>query len=296
MNIQKIFLYLLIPASLYFCSCQKEISSEAGITATPNNILSDSNYLSKIYDLFPSGIGTGMDTVSIITLHYDSNKRVISMNDSNMTATGPAWQQSYTYSYSGNDSLPYLSVEIDNVGLSTNDTSIDYHFYDAAGRNLEDSILVSVVPNSGKQIVKYSYNAGHVYGQNYKDFSGTPFLQRDTAIIDSKGDIVSNNMYDLTGGVYTIQGTAAYSYDTHLSPFSRLSNFKAHQQFPNGETLLFEHMPFNNILSQQEFHLWNGSTFTETASYLYNTSGYPVRENSVIAGNPEVLLYNYKSL
>lgn len=298
-SIHTAFLMGLVSLAV-FSSCQKEISESNNIlpgtiTTPTNTVLTDSNYLDKIYII--SGGVSSSDTQNIITFHYDSHKRVISMNDSVATLTGPGFFINNSYSYAGNDTVPYLSVWERNVGLSSPDSFITYHFYDASGRNLKDSSLYSAVAPDD-YVVNYSYSPGKIYGQTMENSTGTPYYTRDTAIVDADGDILSNKISALIGGSWTGAISASFSYDTHKSPFFKLSNFKAQQPFPgtyeDDDTTLYAHMPVKNITNQTGTYL--SGTVSITASYLYNTSGLPTRENRSVNGNSEIIIYTYKHL
>ena len=293
MKLQRIFLYLLIPASLYFSSCQKEMSVEKE-NSSGTSFVADSNYLDKIYIIS----GSSSDTQNIITFHYDSRKRVVLMSDSEITPAGPLFFKNNSYVYAGNDTVPYLSFWERNVGLSSPDSFITYHFYDASGRNLKDSSLYSVV-SPDDYVVNYSYSPGKIYGQTMENSTGTPFYTRDTAIVDVDGDILSNKISALVGGTYSMGVIySSFNYDTHTSPFSKLSNFKAKQPFPgtyeDDDTTLYTQMPFKNIINQTGNYPYGPLSIT--ASFLYNTSGLPTRENRNINGNSEIIIYTYKRL
>ncbi|MEO7523453.1 MAG: hypothetical protein ABIT58_05125, partial [Ferruginibacter sp.] len=84
------------------------------------------------------------------------------------------------------------------------------------------------------------------------------------------------------------------TYNSQRSPFSFISNFKAHQNFPNGETLFFEYLPFSNISTMEESY--SGSNFTYT--YTSGLNGLP---STIIISDPATgesykIIYTYRNL
>ena len=299
MKLKRSLPVLLATLCIYLTACQKEISADNGLFPVP---AADSNYLDKLYDLYDNG--AGVDTQEIYTVHYDNLKRVSSISDSLVTATGPEHFESFYYSYNGTDTLPYRSVQVVTESSSYFDSLSTYHFYDAQKRKSQDSTVETYGPMGAaytvsKRIIAYSYGAGKLYGETAATDitpAGVTFFTRDTADVNSNGDIITNKKYRFNGTGYDLYVTSNYTYDTHANPFSILSNFLAHRYFPNGETLIFEYMGHNNMLTQNEFTIPSSYNFSVSVNYVYNTAGFPIIENYLGPALDEKLIYTYKTL
>ena len=302
---KKMNIYLLLSASgllavITFVSCQKDFSIENGIlpgviTTSTNHALSDSNNLDKIFEVVSSG--SILDTQHIITFHYDSQGRVTSMNDSTITSSGPVLFLNNRYSYSGNDTLPYLSIWERNVGLATNDSFITYHTYDAVGRNLKDSACYTMTPDPDKYIINYSYSAGKMYRQTFDNKSAI-ILTKDTAITDADGDPVSRNEWtSYNYAPYMHDAIYSFTYDGHKSPFANLSSFKAQSDnIYSWSDAFYTYLLFKNPTTRQENDVTGNPNNSETATYVYNAAGFPLRANRSMNGSPEILFFTYKHL
>lgn len=275
---------------LFLVSCQKEINPENGTPSTTNN---DSIYLDKIYVL--DNNGNQVDSISFV---YDNMKRVVSMGFINPYPD----MDLYNYYYNGTDTLPFKSRHI-NLSSSSLDTTVTYHVYDMNNRNLEDSALVSRW-NTGPfgmytylvEVAHYSYGTGKKY--TYTDITvalpaPSSFVRTDTAVVDAQGNVSSSKANFSTTSLYN---TSVLTYDSHVNPFSILSNFKAHQHFPSGETLFFEYFPFNNMLSLKETN--QGSPVNTTNyTYTYRSNGLPGTATVVFNSiDTTRLLYTYRKL
>lgn len=275
----------------FFVSCQKEINPGNGTSPTTNT---DSIYLDKIYVLDNSG--NRIDSISFV---YDNMKRVVSMGFNNPYPD----MDLYNYYYNGTDTLPFRSRHI-NLRSGSLDTTITYHVYDMNNRNLEDSALVSR-RNTGPfgiftysvEVAHYSYGAGKKY--TYSDITtslpapASFFIRTDTALVDANGNISSSKANFSTTSLYN---TSSLTYDSHINPFSILSNFKAHQNFPSGETLFFEYFPFNNILTLNETNQGSPAN-TTNYTYTYRSNGLPGTATVVFNSiDTTRLLYTYQKL
>lgn len=274
-------------------SCQKELSPET--TTTPTTPTTpDSNYIAKIYTIeVVNGVA---DTGYIMTYYYDNLKRVVSIFDSAKNLYNYT-QSKYNYFYINNDSLPYKSTVYSvNAYYPTQtvfyyDTTITYHFYDNAGKNLKDSIIFSTYRVlstfsyfSILELRDYSYGTGKIYG--HKTFfpivnnSGAMFYpQKDTAIVNASGNIIDYKNYEFnpSSSLFELSATSVFTYDAKPSPFSKLSNFKTFGVFPSGETLFYELPQYNNRLTQNEHHSFlgggSGVYYNTTFSNSYNANG-----------------------
>ncbi|MEP6713339.1 MAG: hypothetical protein ABJA37_13015, partial [Ferruginibacter sp.] len=270
-----------------------------------STMVSDSNYLDKIYDLYDDG--TGMDTQDVFTVHYDNLKRVTVITDSVVNDPGLGLFEAFHYYYNSADTLPYKSVERGIITSGALDTTTIYHFYDAQKRNLKDSMMGSINGDSYKRIVDFSYAPGKLYGQTIET-ANSPLVPatftRDTADIDAYGSITNNKKYFFNGTDYTIHTVATFTYDNHLNPFVKLGIFKAHKNFPSGETLFFDYMGYNNIISVDEIVFNapgpNGNKSIQNYNYNYNSSGFPLIINKSYVGysgsGNEKIIFEYKAL
>jgi hypothetical protein len=91
---------------------------------------------------------------------------------------------------------------------------------------------------------------------------------------------------------------ANYTYDTKATPFARQNIFRAHQNFiSNEEILLYEYMPYNQMLSYQETFVLAGTTpINGNFSIIYNSNNLPVKSTQVEGTETSILQYTYKSL
>lgn len=286
-------------------ACQKD--DTPGDNSNPPNV-GDSNYLDKIYELYENGYG--IDTENIYTVHYDNSKRVIAINYKGTTSGNSDVSKSFYYSYNGIDTLPYKSTSIIIYPSSSFDTTNTYYFYDAQKRNLKDSIINTSLKSGNynvyNEIDEYSYNDGKLYGRSIAVGFSNPVYEKDTASIDQNGNILLNQKYYFDGHTFKLVNTSNLVYDDHLSPFAKLSNFKAHRKFARRhlEMSFFEHLDFNNRVSQTETDNMGGGNYSYmlSYSYVYNASGLPIKQNISYVGGLQIgskivsRIFRYRSL
>jgi hypothetical protein len=293
---KKSILFSLLLSALII-SCQKEVD-DFGTIVNPPAPTNDSIYLDKMYELYDDG--TGLDTVAIIQFSYDAQKRITKWSITDVL-TGPYID--YNYYYNGTDTIPFKTLFID-YDPGTPDTILSFHTYDASGKNLQDSSLISR-PSSGSnaiEIFNYSYAPGKRFGDLRKENlqpTTSVYFYRDTASIDASGNIVSIVRYtdEITGNM-ELYSNANYTYDNKINPFSRQNIFKAHQQaYSNEESLFYEYMPFNNMMSHIETITPVGSSpLNENFTWTYNSNNLPVKSVLVNGTDTSVLLYTYRQL
>jgi hypothetical protein len=289
MNTAKFRILISLIILFFLVSCQKEFGIESSSILTT----ADSIYLDKIYELDNNG-----NKIDSVTFVYDNQKRVASMG---FNYTLPDAYM-YTYYYNGSDTLPFKSRYI-QADLTSSDTTITYHTYDAGQRNLKDSAIVSRLSTGPfgsytllHEVVHYSYATGKKYAYTditYFSPSTSSLVRNDTAIVDAQNNITSSKANFSTTA---LQNSSNLTYDNHVSPFSLLSSFKAHQRFPSGETLFLEYFPFNNILTLSEVNQ-GSSAITTSYTYTYKSNGLPATA-TIIYNVTDVtrLLYTYKKL
>jgi|GEM_PF-2125604 len=323
--------YKLIAAAafitLILLGCSKEMSLENGVVPGPPvpppvpGVI-DSNYLSKIYSL--NVTATSSDTVLVRTYNYDGLKRLVSLIDTSNDLYEAQQVRAY-YSYNGADTLPYKSVEYIESGMVPGgpamqfDTATAFHYYDATGRNIKDSVIHShhqlLLGTYAKvyTIKSYSYAPGKVYGYQTSvlinsNNSYLPPNQKDTADVNAAGNITSNKryVYDAFSATWHLTATSAFVYDTHVNPFALLSNYKTYGVFPDGETLIFWFPQKNNRLEQHELHSIppgggpGGTNIDWTYTYTYRPNG--LVNTMKLLYDPSIpseyyqLLYRYKAL
>lgn len=245
-------------------ACQREVTFD---NSFPDDLpAGDSTYLDTIIGIEVNG--ASRDTNAIWVYKYDNLKRVISMQ---ISPTDPAVPTGhlFTYAYNGIDTLPYKSIHIEKrLGLFVpeTDTTTVFHFFDGAGRNLKDSLLVVWPGSQFTTVLTYAYSGNKIAG--YRTSVGSPgsFIppdQKDTALLDVNNNIIECKSYrrSVISGLFDLDYTSQFTYDTKQSPFARLSNFKTFGVFPIGETLFFEFPQPRNRVSQTEiFGFANGGT------------------------------------
>ena len=291
-----------------FSSCQKEFTMETDPINPPSG--GDSIYLSKIYAL--TDLGSGLDTVSIMTFQFDANKRVILMSDSSVADPDDPYIITSKYFYNGNDTLParFLSTWVHLDAISDYDSTKAFFTYNAAGKKTRDSILnrQSIDGDSSSQITMamYTYATNQMYVQSY-DEQISPFSYssawRDTATLNAAGDIVSNKNYRRDGTPdYELLETMSLVYDNKFSPFKYLTSFMAHFSSPYTALEIYEHMSKANILNETSTVQSPPSPpYTRRSVYQYNSHGLPVKStNILLEGTPDEetyqLIYVYKPL
>jgi hypothetical protein len=314
MKMKSVFIVAIVLGGFYLSSCEKESSVERGaIEPGVTNLVGDSNYLDKVYLM--DTLNNILDTTHIITLHYDNQKRVISMCD---TVVGNSIYENGKrfYYYNGVDSLPKGTFEIARQDPNTNllDSIIAYFTYDGSQRKIKDSIIYKypgmsngvIVYATQQEVYKYYYTIGGMYGTRRYELiypSQDTFYYKDTAILNSNGNIVSSKGYQFvnTGGgngYYELRSKTAYMYDGKLNPFAYTKMYKAHQEWPSGETLFFEYMGNQNITTQNEiiYSSPGGTNINYDAdnTYIYNSHGLPIVEKDLQTGTK--ILFKYKFL
>jgi hypothetical protein len=266
-------------------SCNKDSTSN-----NSNTTANDSIYLDKVYNLSYSG--SGLDTQYIYTCNYDNAHRLTSL-----ISTPVANNVNGYFYYNGNDTLPFKSEYIDeHVGI---DTGTVYHFYDANQVKTKDSMITSLQSGSSyyTEVVNYTYSPGEMFGEIILTTASATIYLRDTAILDANGNIINSKDYVFDGTGYVLNRTSDFTYDSNINPFSKLNIFKSMRRFPNGETLFYEIMCYNNIITQSETTVApNPSNYTQVFSYTYNQNGLPAISSTGVVPNFEQQIFTYKPL
>lgn len=296
--------------SMFFISCQKEISTELPQRNNGTNS-NDSIYLSKIY--LVDSTAAGEDTTDRWTWFYDSQRRVVRITDTLSISAGGNndIEELCEYYYAGTDTVPFRSMRL--TGLNLPDTSITWHTYLPNGKKLKDSVWTNSNASfplpAYTTVTNYSYNTSKVYGTTFSDIAGVFEMNAiDTATLDADGNVLSSRRYykEPISGTFILSGTSTIKYDNHPSPFSLLSNKKAYPVFPDYETLLYvtnEYVQNNNILLiQQESRYPFLSTYESedlTNTFTYNPNGYPSFSRYTdpsVPGEAVKIIFKYRNL
>ncbi|RYY43792.1 MAG: hypothetical protein EOO06_19175, partial [Chitinophagaceae bacterium] len=128
--------YKLLFSTAVLCAgllaCQKEFTVDDDLNPTdPPPVLSDSIYLDKITQLFPTG--TAGDTVHNIIFRYDNIKRVTTIGDT-LTAGSDYVYSTLQYQYTGTDTMPGKRTWIYNQEGLTTDSLVSFFSYDSQKR------------------------------------------------------------------------------------------------------------------------------------------------------------------
>lgn len=292
---------LLWIITVFADACKKESGSNASITNPVNE-----DYLSRIY--FTSNDGSGEVLEGTKTYVFDNLKRVIKVIDSSSTvASNTIVPYTVTeYFYQGNDTLPYRSLDISNPSVQADfDTIINYYTYNNAGLLIRDSGYFAIYGSTSWAITRsnqtFSYSGTTITGRRDDTLTqpqGTfPATRIDTAQTDAYGNIVHNIKHKDFEDI-----NSSITWDTHPSPFRKLSNFRSSFQFPFGETFFYELPQNNNRLHITEITT-GGMPYTYeedlTGNYTYNAAGYPMQilePDSSIPGAYKKITFEYKSL
>lgn len=285
---------------LALSACQKEITDEIPDPVDPP-VATDSIYLDKMYVLWDEG--AGMDTFGMATAYYDNQKRVSAFTTS---VTDDNGKDSIRYYYNGTDTLPYKSLIIYfQNGVLLTDTVASFFSYDNQGRKIKDSVLRISYSATGTdrfvdmRVTKTTYSGNRLFGETvWTDAAAATTIFRDTATVNAAGDIVTNKKYQKDGASFVLATTSDFTYDNHPSPFARMSNIQAHRMFPNGETIEFEYLSYQNVINQNEETVFPAPyDFSQSFTHEYNAGGR-VKKTLFAAGTPdeERILYTYKNL
>ena len=319
-RVQLIFTSIILTACLV--ACQKQISFEDGLGPTlPPSILGDSVHLDKLYFVDVTG---GNETLSIATYHYDNLKRVDSIKEIIRDNGSGPWQQWYSvaYFYNGNDTLPFKSISnhfesaVAFNDPSFTDTITTFHQYLPTGQNLSDSAILSLHYGDGsisspfaydrfRVVEHYQYQGNSMYRQatytpiasNYL-YPVTLALQRDSAITDGNGNMLSSKHYSVSNNISTLEFTSSITYDNKVNPFSKISDFKTIKLFPEDfADDVYIQSSKNRLYLKVTDANGNIEEDDRTGKYTYRNDGFPLK----LLLQPQVgvtyaIVFTYKNL
>lgn len=306
MNKAKLVFPICLTCLFFLFSCQKEVNDPDIVNNNP--VSADSSYLSKMYIIDADGSGI-VDTFETYTYVYDNLKRVSVLLDSSEDNTLHVLIpfQTTQYYYNGNDTLPFKSITISYNSGSNYDTTTNFFAYNVSGKLAADSGLYIVNPPNPifvKDIRSYQYGSAVITGirtvttinQNGTSVS----VEKDTAQTDANGNIIHNIK---NRDFETVNST--FTWDTHPSPFARISNFQTFAIVPFGETFFYEMPSKNNRLHVTEITTDNSSGTVQhnydddlTGKYSYNITGYPSQiliPDPAVPGAYERIVFIYKA-
>ena len=235
---------VMIAVCLFISSCQKEV--DGSILTTPQT---DSTRLSKLVAL-DTTMTPGADTTAISNFRYDSQKRLISKDFTEIS--GPTrYTYYYDFSYNNNDTLPFKVSERHNFN---NYTSVTFFYY-SNGFIIRDSTAEFLSSMLDKIYTGY-YTAlgGTLYLDKQYVFDPSISLLYLQDSIIYKRTMTGNN---LTAGVDSVwDGTGFFRgansfqavYDNKISP-QRKFNLLYNGNYWNYNGELNIDIGINNVVS-----------------------------------------------
>lgn len=293
METKNIVICLFTTSVIFLFGCKKgTVDNTQTTNPTTENV--NANFISKSYMLSNRVQNSNaLDTTKWIYYTYDNLKRValIKENYSYFGQAGSATSSNKTYFYNGNDSLP---SSINFIELKNNDTGKDtissYFTYNSFGQKIVDSTIKISANISGVNLlykkIKSIKTSTYVGNKIYIFTTSTPlqlinlnftaFTERDTATLDSKGNIIEykNRRYNNLGqnDSYSI---LTYTFDNNPSPFSKFSPGDASQDLNKNNVLRkIEYIPATSPTNPPQTYEIN-----RTGGYTYNLFGYPTISN-----------------
>ncbi|HRG91857.1 MAG TPA: hypothetical protein PLZ10_02865 [Chitinophagaceae bacterium] len=264
----------IITFSLALVSCQREVD-----WSTNNPTTADSSYLIRAY-AFDTTLGPGTDTLQWLSFQYDAQKRLTTMFSRFKTVGSPEDTTIFTFSYQGNDTLPYKYVyeEKYHFGPVRNhrQTTV-FNLYLNGFISQDSSIFIDMISgiNSGAEVNKFQVSGGTVnrYESNY-DFIGGNYVlnSRDTGVYtvtQTLGNITSQTLVSGNGAYESAQVT----YDNKFNPLGKIIKLR----YPVFESTYFEVWSTQLSNAQQvQFKEPFNPIYQDTYTYQYRADGYPV--------------------
>ncbi len=292
---KKLYRGAIVLLGLYLSSCEKESSVERGeLVPVVTNLVGDTNYLDKILLNDTSYFGGVLDIdSSVFVFKYDLNKRLTTVT----IKAGPLSiipEDLYLeFFYNFNDTLPYKSYFAQEQST--------YHFYyDNLGRLTKDS--VNNLSGNGENFKrKLSYSGNQIFAELYNSPSVNP-IEKDTFILDSRGNMVSSRFHILTtASIYELATSTISTFDNGPSPFLKTPAFKIFS-FTFG-TLHFEQYYNNFGKNNLLVDIHNNHPYTGAPPIFYPSDTTSVvnsyYQNGLlknVKGHRSTWTYIYKSL
>ena len=202
-----------------FASCKKSTPS------SPNN--SDSTITTPLLSqliILDTTQPAPADTSEIISFKYDNSKRLVTTTDMVYNSGVPDIMPAdiTNYYYSGSDSIPSKSVDVEwfyenGVG-STIEYDTDTDYYSIANGNYEDSTISTFTENNVTTISSViaeinSKNGSTVYSTEINYLPNFDTFSDTVTQITVNGDVTSQSDITVMGGL-----DWTFSFDTHPNP------------------------------------------------------------------------------
>jgi hypothetical protein len=233
----KLILFVLGIAlsSLLFSSCQKEIHGD--ILQSPVN--NDGTVLSKYIEL-DTTFSSGQDTTSIYTFSYDNQKRIKQIYQVKKFPGFPgalAYYITTDFFYSGGNTLPYKTIELDKEGITYVDTS--FYTYNNEFVSTDSSVNYRADNNEllFTNVTSFSVTGNNVFVK-LKELNGVSLYQDSATLTITRqnGNIITQQDPD-----NTITYNMQLNYDNKVNPF-----YNADIHYP----IIYEHL-FNSFNAQK---------------------------------------------
>lgn len=253
----------IILLAIFISSCQKEITfTTTDPEATPDAMITRS--------VIKEG-----DSLLFLTYVYDSQKRLVSVIDSNNNDHQRS-QLHFVYNAQGRfDSVAYIGAPVPISYLflynskgqivqrrepytSSNPNPIRNKYgYDAAGRLIADSII-NYWSNEAFRVYSYSW--------------------------DNNGNITESKTFDNNNGSFQLVQSRQFLYDNKPNPYYSIGKvlYFLGERMNGGEYLLTR-----NNLTKKTFA--NGEYLTYT--YQYNSNGFPKSYTEIYSADPLETVY-----
>lgn len=267
-------IFIMLMASVALVSCQREVDWSINTPTT-----ADSSYLIRL-NVFDTTLPSGTDTLQWVSFQYDAQKRLTTMFSRFKATTSPGDTTVFTFSYQGNDTLPYKYVfeEKYHFGPVRNHTQTTvFNLFSNGFVSQDSSIYIDIISgiNYGAVVNKFLVTGGTVnrYEANYDFIAGNYVLStRDTGvytITQTLGNITSQTLVSGNGAYESAQVT----YDNKSNPLGKILKIR----YPVFESTYFEvwsNQP-SNALQIQYKEPFN-PLYQDTYTYQYRADGYPV--------------------
>lgn len=200
---------------------------------------------------------------------YDDFHRVTSIKFYNYISGSPDLQETISYFYQGNDSLPYKKLDID-IDPAFNETT--YFFYNVDKSLARDSLIFP----DGTQLDKYIYTPGSVTDSAviyYNADPGTPVHLVAEGTLDNNQNVTRT----ITQGDNVDLAINTFSYDNNPNPFDQLNIRSTYNPIPGFDFYLYDNylLKHNVTVSTEEEVIAQGPKVSTHYDYTYNTSGLP---------------------
>jgi len=249
----------------FLFSCQREVDNDLPST-NPNPATNDSILLAKYVEL-DTTFSSGQDTTNIYTFTYDNLKRIkrIYQVENFLGSPQVTYYITTDFFYTGSDTLPYKTIELDQEGISYTDTS----FYTYSNGLVRSDSSVNYRVNNNELLlistISFSATGNNIFAKSKEVYFNPAILSEDSStltIVRQNGNIITQQ-----DPVNAISDDMQLSYDNKINPF-----FKADIHYP----IFWEHL-FNSFDAQK-----NNMTEEITSNshvqytYTYRTDGYPL--------------------